>query len=243
MVSTRGKADYFVGDRRYSGVIVRGERARAVALVVLLPDWRGQSPLASEHADFLASLGCTVLIADLYGDGLTPDSPDQVVPLVQHLLEHRSEGVQALAAAVALLRDEGPRDTPVVCLGYSAGGLVALDYGRSGAAVSGIILCSALLKTAEPGMGTKIAPPVLVVQGTQDQVAPLDVIAEVIAEMDAARNDVRFELHTQTHHAFDNPEAGTDPTARLVYSPRSADRARRRIAAFIAEIATPGNGA
>jgi dienelactone hydrolase len=85
-------------------------------------------------------------------------------------------------------------------------------------------------------MGTHIRPPVLVLQGTQDQVAPMETIAAVIAEMDKAGNDVRFDLFTQTHHAFDDPQAGTDPTARLVYSEASAQRARRAIAAFIAEV-------
>lgn len=66
----------------------------------------------------------------------------------------------------------------------------------------------------------------------------MDTISAVIAEMDGAANDVRFELYTQTHHAFDNPDAGTDPTARLVYSPSSARRARQAIAAFVAEIAS-----
>lgn len=176
------KADYFVGNRRYSGLIVRSTPQEPVALAVLLPDWRGQSPLAREHADFLASLGCTVLIADLYGDGFIPDSPDQVGPLVQRLLQHRSEGVEALAAAVDRLREESSRNIPIICLGYSAGGMVALDYGRSGARISGIILCSALLKTAEAGMSTKIFPSVLVLQGTQDQVSDVGVIADVIAE-------------------------------------------------------------
>ena len=115
--------------------------------------------------------------------------------------------------------------------------MIALDYARSGADVAGIILCSALLKTAAPGTDTRIEAPVLILQGTQDQVSPMTTIDSVIAEMDAAGNDVRFELYSQTHHAFDNPEAGTDPTARLVYSPRSARRARLAIARFISEAA------
>jgi dienelactone hydrolase len=61
----------------------------------------------------------------------------------------------------------------------------------------------------------------------------METIAAVIAEMDVVGNDVRFELYSQTHHAFDNPEAGTDPTARLVYSPASARRAKDAIAAFV----------
>ena len=113
--------------------------------------------------------------------------------------------------------------------------MIALDYARSGAAVAGIILCSALLKTAEPGMDTHIKAPVLILQGTQDQVSPMETINSVIAEMDAAGNDVRFTLYSQTHHAFDNPEAGTDPTARLVYSSRAAGRARHAIGCFISE--------
>lgn len=67
----------------------------------------------------------------------------------------------------------------------------------------------------------------------------METIGAVVAEMDAANNDVRFELYTQTHHAFDNPQAGTDPTARLVYSPTSARRARRAIESFVAELTAP----
>ena len=36
--------------------------------------------------------------------------------------------------------------------------------------------------------------------------------------------------------AFDNPEAGTDPNARLVYSPLSARRAKETIAGFLIEV-------
>lgn len=231
--------EYVAGGRQYAGLLMPSAD-RPAAAVVLLPDWRGQSDLARDHAGFLVGLGCTVAIADLYGDGFSPDSPDQVGPMVQRLIEHRSQGVAALAACVDALGAHVPDGTPVVVLGYSAGGMVALDYGRSGADVAGIVLCSALLKTAAAGMPTRIPIPVLILQGTQDQVSPMDAIAAVVAEMDAGGNDARFELFTQTHHAFDNPDAGTDPTARLVYSEASARRARRSIAAFIAEVAARG---
>ena len=135
-----------------------------------------------------------------------------------------------------VLRREVP-GVPIVCLGYSAGGMGALDYGRSGADIDGIILCTALLKTAGDGAKTQIKPPVLILQGTRDQVSPMDAVTAVVAEMDAAGNDVRFVLFSQTHHAFDNPAAGSDPTARLVYSAISAERAAAEIAAFVADVA------
>ncbi|HTD59406.1 MAG TPA: alpha/beta fold hydrolase [Gemmatimonadaceae bacterium] len=234
--TTETEFNYAVGDKRYRGLVLRRTDGKPKAAVVLLPDWRGQSPLAREHAKHLVALGCMTVIGDLYGEGFSPDSPDKVGPMVKNLMDHREQGVAALAACVARLRQEVPVDTPVLCLGYSAGGMVVLDYGRSGADVAGLILCSALLKTAATGMDTRIRPPVLVLQGTQDQVSPMETIAAVIAEMDRAGNDVRFELYTQTHHAFDNPDAGRDPNARLVYSPTSARRAAVAIASFVTEV-------
>ena len=240
MADAEAEFEYTVDDKRYRGTIIRSTAAQPKAAVVLLPDWRGQSPLARDHAGHLVALGCVAVIADLYGDGFSPDSPDQVGPMVKNLIDHRAQGVAALAACVEGLQREVPPGTPVLCLGYSAGGMVALDYGRSGAEISGIILCSALLKTAADGMETRIRPPVLILQGTQDQVSPVETIAALIAEMDGAGNDVRFELYTQTRHAFDNPEAGSDPNARLVYSASSARRARAAIAAFITELIESG---
>jgi dienelactone hydrolase len=226
--------EYTSGDQRYVGQLLKPS-GDVKAAAVLLPDWRGQSPLARDHARHLTDLGCAVVIADLYGDGFSPDSPDQVGPMVQRLIEHRKEGVAALGACLNRLRTE-VAGVPSFCLGFSAGGLVALDYGRSGADIDGVILCSALLKTAADGMPTRINAPVLILQGTQDQVSPMQVVDAVVSEMDAAANDVRFVLYSQTHHAFDNPEAGTDPTARLVYSPASARRAREAVQSFVREL-------
>lgn len=225
---------YAAGGQSYRGLLMRPAVPKAA--VVLLPDWRGQSPLARDHAAHLVALGCVTVIADLYGDGFSPSSPDHVGPMVKRLIDHRQHGVAAVTACAGRLREELPQDTPLLCLGFSAGGMIALDYGRSGANVAGIVLCSALLKPAAPGMGIRINAPVLIIQGTQDQVSPMETVAAVIAEMDRAGNDVRFELYSQTHHAFDNPEVGTDPKARLVYSAVSARRAKRAIAAFLSEV-------
>ena len=217
----------------YAGLLLQARGREPHAAVVLLPDWRGQSELARDHAHYLVELNCAVVIADLYGGGLSPTDPNQVGPMVKRLVEKRESGVKALQACVDVLKTQLP--VPIFCLGYSAGGMIALDYGRSGAKIAGIILCSALLKSAEQGKNTKIASPVLILLGTQDVVSPMSVINDVIAEMDQAGNNFRFELYGQTHHAFDNPEAGMDPNARLVYSPSSARRARYAIAEFIAE--------
>jgi len=231
--------EYHASGQLYRGAFVARSDAALSAAFVLLPDWRGQSPLAHDHAQFLVEQGCAVVIGDLYGDGFSPSDPSAVGEMVKRLMENRDRGVDALHACVTALRARLPDGLPIFCLGYSAGGMVALDYGRSGADLSGIIVASALLTTAANGASTRINAPVLILQGTQDQVSPIDVIARVVAEMDAAGNDFRLELYGQSHHAFDNPDAGTDPNARLVYSPAAAARSRRAIAEFLRERMQP----
>lgn len=235
---TEIQLNYEVSGQDYHGLVLGGGIKQPLAAVVLLPDWRGRSQLALDHAQFLVKLGCVVTIADLYGGGLSSTDPMQVGPMVKHLLEHRDEGAAALHACVEATRHHVGKNVPIFCLGFSAGGMIALDYGRKGANVDGIIICSALLKTAEIGKPTGISAPVLILQGTRDVVSPMSVINDVIAEMDAAGNNFRFDLYGQTHHAFDNPEAGTDPGARLVYSPQSARRARQAITEFVTELSS-----
>jgi dienelactone hydrolase len=226
---------YWAGDRRYVGTFVPAV-AEPRAVTVLLPDWRGRSTLALDHADHLASVGCAVLVADLYGEGLNPSDPEQVGPMVQHLLTHRADGVAALSAAVAALRQEAGPTLPVVTVGFSAGAVAALDHARRIREVAAVGICSGLLKTAEPQTPTRVEAPVLLVQGTQDEVSPMATIADLVAEADAAGNDVRLLLLSQTHHAYDNPEVGTDPAARLVYSSRSAARMRRALTELVDEV-------
>lgn len=237
MTDSHGSPLPYASDgQAYLGLRIAGP-PKPRAGVVLLPDWRGVSRLARDHAAFLTNLGCDVVIADLYGDGFNPTSPEEVGPMVKRLMESRPTGIAALAACIDAFRGTLDAAVPVICLGFSAGAMVAIDYGRSGADLAGIVVCSALLKTAAEGMNTRIKPPVLVLQGTEDQVSPVGVIAAVIAEMDEAKNDARFVLFSQTHHAFDNPEAGDDPTARLCYSALSAGRARIAIEQFLDEVA------
>jgi dienelactone hydrolase len=72
--TTETEFSYAVADKRYRGRILRRTDSEPKAAVVLLPDWRGQSPLARNHAEQLVALGCVTVIADLYGDGFSPDS-------------------------------------------------------------------------------------------------------------------------------------------------------------------------
>lgn len=218
----------------------RGHYVRPVAppvarrAVIIAPDWRGLSGYAIGRAKELARLGHDVLVADLYGGGLCATQESEAKPLIKGLVENRPDLTRRMQAATNALIEALPQGTSVVALGYSIGGMALLDLGRSGAPLAGIVLASALLRVAEPGKTARIAAPVLVLHGTRDVVCPMDVVTALATEMDAAGNKLQMVLYGQTGHAFYNPEAGTDPNARLVYSPEADRLSRQEILRFLA---------
>lgn len=230
---------YHDGGTDFAGVYRTHTTAAARGAVMIAPDWRGLSPFVRGEAERLAAAGFDAAVLDLYGGGLFATAESQSGPLISGLIEHRAQGVARMSAALAAFRSVIDASLPVVLIGYSIGGMVSLDFARGRADLAGVALCSALLKTAAPGSDASIAASVLIVHGTGDVVSPMSTVDALAAELDEAGSDATFVLYTGTHHAFYNPEAGTDPTARLVYSATADARARATIDSFLAGIAAP----
>jgi dienelactone hydrolase len=226
-------------ERTYRGVYVARPSGTSVrAGVLIVPDWRGISPFARQQAQLLSRAGYDVALVDLYGDGLYADDEAQASTLLKGLIENRSSGVSRMRACLAAFQEKLPETTKIIVLGYSVGGMVGLDLGRSGTPLAGIVLCSALLKTAAPGQPTKIEVPVLALHGSRDVVCPPTMVQDLISEMDLAGNDFRVVLYGRTHHAFYNPNVGTDPAARLVYSKESDKASIEEIARFLDKLSS-----
>ncbi|MFI6042115.1 dienelactone hydrolase family protein [Nocardia sp. NPDC051321] len=229
---------YEDGGTAFTGLLVpRAPGASARGGVMIAPDWRGLSPFMRQEAARLAGDGFDVGVMDLYGDGLFATEESQAGPLIGGLIADRASGVSRMASCLTAFR-HATGAAPVVLIGYSIGGMVSLDFARTGADIAGVALCSALLKTAEPGAPTKVSGRVLALHGTRDVVCPMDMVNALSDEMDIAGNDATIVLYTGAHHAFYNPEAGTDPTARLVYSAAADARSRDMIDRFLTQALT-----
>jgi dienelactone hydrolase len=225
--------NYEVGQTKFRGLYFASTGARSQTAVMIVPDWRGLSPFVQTQAHGFAEAGHDVAIVDLYGEGLYASHESQASSLIKALIDNRADGVARMQACLAAFRTRIGDSVNVIVLAYSIGGMVSLDFARSRPALAGVVLCSALLKAAASGGPIEIPFPVLALHGTQDVVCPMTAVQELVAEMDRARNDFRIVLYGRTHHAFYNPEAGTDETARLVYSESSDRAARQEIERFL----------
>jgi dienelactone hydrolase len=217
--------DYRDGAVDLRGILVSDEtRAGRRPGVVLFPDARGIGDHAVECAGRLAALGFVVLVADLYGGGVTardiPHARELMGGLRSDVVRWRA---RAEAARHALAQQNNVDTARVAAIGYCFGGTTALELGRSGAALAAIVSFHGGLASARPEDARNIKAKVLVCHGAADTLVPMTQLAAFEAEM--GRTDVDWQVHVYggAGHGFTNPEADGAGVPELAYHP-AADR-------------------
>jgi dienelactone hydrolase len=100
---------------------------------------------------------------------------------------------------------------------------MALELGRSGAALAAIVGFHAGLSTARPEDAGDIRCPVLVCIGADDPIIPAEQRAAFEAEMTAGGVDWQMHVYGGVQHTFTNPAATGAGIPGIAYDER-ADR-------------------
>jgi dienelactone hydrolase len=171
-----------------NGQTYEGYYARNTALgdnqptVMIIHDWDGLGDYERRRAQMLAEQGYAAFAADLYGQGVRPDT-----------LEGKKREIGELGGADA---------DNVVAIGYCFGGSAVLELARSGAELEGFVPFHGGLGTPEGQDYANVQGPLLILHGTQDSVSGLDDVADLTQGLDAADADYRVELYGGARHAF-----------------------------------------
>ncbi|MBK1699085.1 dienelactone hydrolase family protein [Rhodovibrio salinarum] len=191
------------------GETYEGYYARNTALgdeqptVLIVHDWDGLGDYERRRAQMLAEQGYAAFAADLYGQGVRPDTLDgkkrESGALYQDREAMRARLQGALDQIDAL---EGASDDDVVAIGYCFGGSAVLELARSGAELDGFVSFHGGLGTPEGQDYADVQGPLLILHGTQDSVSGLDAVADLAGRLDDAGADYRVELYGGARHAF-----------------------------------------
>jgi dienelactone hydrolase len=192
--------------------------------VVLFPDARGIGDHAIECAERLAPTGIAVLVADLYGEGLTAHSMEQAGRLMGDLRADvaRWRG-RAEAARQALSQQTSVDPEQIAAIGYCFGGSTALELARSGAPLAAVVSFHGGLASPRPQDAARIKAKVLVCHGAADPLVPPAQVAAFESEMMKTSVDWQLHVYGGAVHAFTNPAADTAGTPALAYN-AAADR-------------------
>jgi carboxymethylenebutenolidase len=194
--------------------------SKSAAGVIVVHDWWGLNDQIRSVARRLSSEGYVAIVPDLY-HGRTSDDVEQA-----HILMRSLEGDRANAdmdAAVLWLRGN-PRvgNRPIGLMGFGMGGGVALAFGRSSGALSGIVVFDGA-PVGDPALLGALNAPVQAHFGLKDESLPE---ARVAAFRDEAGRTAEVHTYPAAGRAFMND-------ARPSYQPDAARQAWARTMAFL----------
>jgi dienelactone hydrolase len=209
--------DYKQGDTVLEGWLVYDTAAQGKRPgVVVYPAYWGPSKHEKDVAEKLARMGYVAFVADIYGKGVRPDTPQAAgAESAKFARDNRPLMLQRAAAAFDQLRQSPMVDTSkLAAIGYCFGGAPALDLARSGAPLADIVTFHGSLATPTPG-ADKIKGHVLALHGAADPIVNTQAVAAFEKEMTSGGVDWEVALYGGVMHAFtdnthpSNPAHGT----------------------------------
>jgi len=184
--------------------------------IVIYPAYWGPSAHEKDVAEKLAKMGYVAFVADIYGKGIRPSTPQAAgAESAKYARDNRPLMLQRALAAFDQLRQSPMVDTSkLAAIGYCFGGAPALDLARSGAPLVDIVTFHGSLATPTPG-ASKIKGHVLALHGAADPIVNAQAVAGFEKEMTDGGVDWQVVLYGGVMHAFtdnshpSNPAHGT----------------------------------
>jgi dienelactone hydrolase len=192
--------------------------------VLIIHQWTGVSDNEKMRAKMLAELGYNVFVADVYGKGIRPQPPASGAEAGKYKKNRTLLRERLTAALQVLLKDSRTDTSRVACIGYCFGGTAAIELGRSGAPVKGVVSFHGGLDSPTPEDGKNIKGKVLALHGADDPFVPAADIAAFEKEMKDAGVTYQLVSYPGAVHAFTQKAAGNDNSKGAAYN-EAADKA------------------
>ncbi len=187
--------------------------------IIIFHQWGGAGDYELARARMLASLGYAVFVADMYGQGVRPETMEARREATSRFYADRALTRQRAAAALDVLRARDEVDPKrIAVMGYCFGGMVALELARSGADIAGAVSIHGNLHTPNASDAKSISSRILVQHGAIDPLVPEEEVKAFREEMAAGDVEYTFIAYEDAVHSFTDWNAGDDPSRGAAYN-------------------------
>lgn len=208
--------------------------------VLLFHQWGGWGDYEMRRARQLAGLGYVVFVADVYGQGIRPETQEARAAEAGKYRNDRTLMRSRARAALETLKIQPVVLGKVAAIGFCFGGTVALELARSKAPLDAVVSIHGNLDTTQPAEIASLNKlPVLILNGGDDPYVLDDQLGAFRTEMRKALADWQINSYGASRHAFTDPAAGTNQMKAVAYNPVTSGRAIRDMAAFLREHLKP----
>ena len=190
------------------GYFAAPENAKAVAGVIVAPEWWGRNEYTEQRARELAAQGYAAFAIDMYGDKKVTTTVAEAQAWMMQTFEQADTLVTRATAALETLAAQAEVDPHrLAAVGFCYGGKVVLDLARSGAELKAAITFHGVLSAAAPAEKGKIQAKLLVLHGEADTMVSLEDVENFKADMTQAGVDHEVIVLKDAKHGFSNPLA------------------------------------
>ena len=199
--------DYMHGTTPLKGYLAYDDAIAGRRPAVLLLHYRGGLQGSTlENAQMVARLGYVVFAADIFGKDVVPKEIPEMTRLTNIYNNDRSLMRARARAGFDVLATHPMVDaSKVAIIGYCFGGTVAVELAETGVQTVGTISVHGSFRNFTPEAARNIKGPVLILHGAEDEVAPLEEVNKLVADLRAAKVPWELQLYSGSSHGFDNP--------------------------------------
>lgn len=214
------KIEYKDGDKVFEGFLAYDDHVKGkLPGIVIFHNWLGLTQETENKAIEFAKLGVVAFAGDIYGKGIRPTNPKEAGELATKYKTDRAQLRSRVNLALDELKKQKNIDTnKLLAAGYCFGGTAALELGRSGAPLKGIISYHGGLSNPTPQDAKNIKGKVLTFHGAIDPFVPKEEVDSYLKEMNEAKVDYEFVAFANTVHSFTDTNAGNDISKGAAYN-------------------------
>ena len=226
---------YRDGDARLDGFFaIDADRAGKRPGVLVVHGGAGIDDHARGRARRFAESGFVAFACDMYGEGVTGNR-ERTIRHIHDLRNDRTALVRRVQPAIEVLESRPEVDGRIAAVGYCFGGLIVLEYARSGATIGGVVSVHGSLETTSPAEPSSIRARILVCHGALDPHVPMSQVAAFAEEMKHAGADYQLIVYGNAMHGFTHETAtGQQPGVR--YHAQTDARSSIAIQDFLREL-------
>ncbi len=205
--------------------------------VLVVHQWKGLGDYEKKRAGMLAKLGYVAFCADIYGQGIRPQTTAEAgAQAGKYKGDRPLLRARVNAGLDALKKIERVDGKHVAAIGYCFGGTTVIELARSGAEISGVVSFHGGLDSPTPADGKNIKCKVLACHGADDPFVPAKDLAAFEDEMRSAKVDWQLMKFGGAVHSFTDWNMDGKALPGAQYNEAADQRSWSAMQQFFAEI-------
>jgi dienelactone hydrolase len=204
----RKEIDYKAGNTTLKGYLFYNKNnTKKSPGIIVVHEWWGNNAYSQKRARMLAELGYTAFAADMYGNGLIVDNPEEAQKNAGVIYSDLGLLKERMTAAYDVLVNSGFADPErIAAIGYCFGGTVVLNAASLGVPLDAVVSFHGGLEGFKANPAIKNTH-VLVCNGAADKFVSQEDKDNFKNQMKAVGAEYEFKEYEGALHAFTNPES------------------------------------